>query len=275
MPALYGDCTRGSLLGMCPLVRILRRRVLAATVHAGEADVNQPAPSGERVGAIILAAGSSSRMAGVDKLLLPLHGRPLITYALEAFQECAAVDDIAVVLAAGNAPAILSLLAQFSKVGHAVRGGERRQDSVRAGLESLGACDWVVVHDGARPLVTAEMIERGLEVARPVGAAAAAMPVVDTLKAAREDGAVLRTVSRSGLWAVQTPQVFRWDLLAMAHERVTEDVTDDCAMLEQIGRPVQLYEGSRLNIKVTTPEDSVIAGALLRLRARSRAKGSR
>jgi 2-C-methyl-D-erythritol 4-phosphate cytidylyltransferase len=162
----------------------------------------------------------------------------------------------------------------FKKVARTCLGGARRQDSVRNGLFTLTGCEWIVVHDGARPLVTPEIIARGLECARKVGAAAAAVPVVDTLKAAHDDGRVIRTVPREGLWAVQTPQVFRHDVLLRAHERVRDDVTDDCAMVERTGQPVLLYEGSRLNFKVTTPEDLQIADVVLRaLRPRARSGG--
>lgn len=219
-------------------------------------------------GAIVVAAGESRRMGGQDKLLIAVGGRPLITHTLRAFETCAAVAQVVVVLSEHNAAGVLPLLRPFRKVTRTCRGGRRRQDSVRNGLYTLPACDWVVVHDGARPLVTPAIISRGLAVARQTGAAAAAMPVVDTLKAAREDGTVIRTVPRAGLWAVQTPQVFRYDLLLAAHEQIAEDVTDDCAMLERLGHPVRLYEASRLNLKVTTPEDVDIADALLRRRHR-------
>lgn len=225
--------------------------------------------SGTSAGAIVLAAGSSHRMQGQDKLLLPLAGRPLITHTLRAFEQTAEIEQVVVVLAAHNAEAILPLLRHFKKVTHTCMGGRRRQDSVRHGLYTLPAFDWIVVHDGARPFVTPALIRRGLEAARRTGAAAAAVPVTDTLKAAQADGLVLRTVPREGLWAVQTPQVFRYDLLLQAHEQVSEDVTDDCAMLERLGHPVLLYEGSRLNFKVTTPEDAWLAEAV----ARARRKG--
>ena len=220
-------------------------------------------------GAIIVAAGSSTRMGGQDKLLAAVGGRPLITHTLRAFEACAAVEQVVVVLSEANAGAVLPLLRPFRKVTRTCKGGARRQDSVRNGLYSLPASDWVVVHDAARPLVTPGLISHGLAAARETGAAAAAVPVVDTLKAAREDGTVIRTVPREGLWAVQTPQVFRYDLLLAAHEQVTEDMTDDCAMLERLGHPVRLYHGSTLNLKVTSPEDTTVVDALLRSRSRT------
>lgn len=217
-------------------------------------------------GAIIVAAGSSRRMGGQDKVLTSLAGKPLITHTLRAFEACTAIDQIVVVLSEANAEAVLPLLRPFKKVTRTCLGGSRRQDSVRHGLYTLTACDWVVVHDGARPLVTPGMISQGLAVAQETGAAAAGMPVIETLKAAHADGSVIRTVPREGLWAIQTPQVFRYDILLTAHEQVTDDVTDDCAMVERLGNPIRLYEGSRLNVKVTTPEDIRLADALLRQR---------
>jgi 2-C-methyl-D-erythritol 4-phosphate cytidylyltransferase len=220
--------------------------------------------TGISAGAIVVAAGSSRRMRGQDKLLAVVAGRPLLAHTLRAFEACTAVEQVVVVLSEVNAEAVLPLLRAFRKVSRTAPGGARRQDSVRNGLYTLSPCDYVIVHDGARPMVTPGIISHGLVVAREVGAAAAAVPVVDTLKATREDGEVIRTVPREGLWAVQTPQVFRYDVLLAAHERVTEDVSDDCAMVERLGHPVRLYEGSRLNLKVTTPEDLRIVDALLR-----------
>jgi 2-C-methyl-D-erythritol 4-phosphate cytidylyltransferase len=162
------------------------------------------------------------------------------------------------------------LVAQHSldKVFAVCQGGSRRQDSVRLGLEALEPCDWVLVHDGARLLIE-PVISEGLSAARETGAAVPAVPIADTVKAAGADGTVARTVDRSRLWAAQTPQVFRYDLLLRAHREVTADVTDDAAMLEALGLPVKLYPGSPLNIKVTTPQDLRTAEALLRETARS------
>ncbi|MBI1886179.1 MAG: 2-C-methyl-D-erythritol 4-phosphate cytidylyltransferase [Chloroflexi bacterium] len=201
----------------------------------------------------------------VDKLFAPLAGRPLLAHTLAAFQACSPIDRIALVTAGENVEKARRLIADagFDKVAAVCEGGPRRQDSVRAGLDALGPCEWVVVHDGARPLVTPELIERGLEAARDTGAAVAAVPCADTVKEADRQGLVLRTVDRSSLWVVQTPQVFRYDLLRGAHDQVTDDVTDDAAMMEALGHAVRLYQGSRLNLKVTTPEDLRLAEAVL------------
>ncbi|MDZ4278345.1 MAG: 2-C-methyl-D-erythritol 4-phosphate cytidylyltransferase, partial [Dehalococcoidia bacterium] len=139
----------------------------------------------------------------------------------------------------------------------------RRQDSVRAGLEALGPCQWVVVHDGARPLVTKELIERGLAEAQATGASCCALPVPDTVKEADEAGDIARTLDRSRLWLAQTPQTFRYELLLKAHEQAAGAATDDAALVEALGVKVRLYEGSPRNLKVTTPEDLGIVRALL------------
>jgi len=221
--------------------------------------------------AIVLAAGGSRRM-GRDKLLLRVAGRPLLAHSLVAFEACAVVDEVVVVLAATNARDVLPLLAEFPKVTRTCMGGRRRQDSVRAGLHTIAPREYVVVHDGARPLVTPELIAAGVAAARETGAAAAAVPVVDTLKETDGHAVVRRTVAREALWAVQTPQVFRHDLLLRAHNAAIEEVTDDCALVEAIGGRVKLYPGSRANLKVTTPDDVAIVEALLRARRAKRAR---
>ena len=219
------------------------------------ADFRSPIAPG--LGAVIVAAGSGTRMGGFDKLFTEVAGRPLLAHAIAAFQECAAVEQIVLVLSAENVERGEALVRaqDFSKVCTVVSGGERRQDSVRLGLEALGECEYVAVHDGGRPLVTVDLIERGLEAARRAGAAVAALPLVDTIKEAGADGLVVRTVDRSRLWAAQTPQVFRRDLLMRAHREISADVTDDAAMLEVLGVPVKVFPGDRRNIKVTTAED--------------------
>ncbi|MDO8613390.1 MAG: 2-C-methyl-D-erythritol 4-phosphate cytidylyltransferase [Dehalococcoidia bacterium] len=223
------------------------------------------------VGAIIVAAGGSTRMHGADKLFADLGGRPLLARSLQPFQDSPLVERIVLVLSAANLERGRALAAEcgIDKLAAACEGGPRRQDSVRLGLEALGPCEWVLVHDGARPLVTTELIERGLAAARETGAAVAAVAVSDTVKLAAPDGTVERTLDRKGLWAAQTPQVFRYDLLLRAHREVTAEVTDDVAMLEALGLPVKLYEGSPANIKVTTPEDLRLAEALLEAGAAS------
>lgn len=203
-------------------------------------------------------------MAGADKLFTEVAGQPLLAHAIAPFQECASIERIVLVMAPLNLKRGRDLVERygFTKAIALVKGGERRQDSVRLGLEALGGCEYVAVHDGARPLATPELIARGLEAARETGAAAPALPIADTVKEAGPNGIVLRTLDRSRLWAVQTPQVFRYELLLRAHREITADVTDDAAMVEALGEPVRLFEGSRANIKVTTVEDLTLIKAL-------------
>ena len=204
-------------------------------------------------------------MAGADKLFSEVAGWPLLAHAIAPFQQSSSINAIILVMAPLNLKRGRELVERygFTKATALLKGGERRQDSVRLGLEALGECDYVAVHDGARPLVTSELIERGREAARETGAAAPAVPIADTVKEAGPDRVVVRTVERSRLWAVQTPQVFRYELLVRAHREVTEDVTDDAAMVEALGGRVRLFEGDRRNVKVTTVEDLESVRALV------------
>lgn len=224
----------------------------------------------EETGAVIVAAGRGERMDGADKLWAPLTDaggatRPLLAYSLRAFQSCSAIDRIVLVVAAGAGERARALARSegLDKVCAVVPGGARRQDSVRAGLEALAPCDWVAVHDGARPLVTPELIERGIEAARETGASCCAVPAADTVKEADENLLAVRTLDRRRVWLAQTPQTFRYDLLLDAHRRCESDATDDASMVEALGVKVRLYEGSRRNMKVTTQEDLALVQALL------------
>jgi len=153
---------------------------------------------------------------------------------------------------------------EWSKVTDVCLGGLRRQDSVAAGLRLLGDCGWVIIHDGARPLVTVALIERALAAARETGAAVPAVPVKDTIKAVDGEGFVRETLPRADLRAVQTPQVFRADIIRAAYQATTDDVTDDASLVERLGCRVKLFPGADDNIKITTPEDLLIAGVLWR-----------
>jgi len=221
--------------------------------------------SQESVGAIVAAAGRSERMDGRDKLFTLVGGKPLLVHTISVFHRCRAVDRVVLVLSPENIERGRELVAEagFGKVAAICQGGERRQDSVRNGLEALASCQWVVVHDGARPLVTAELIERGLEAAKETGAAIAALPIRDTIKEVEPSGLIGRTISRARLWAAQTPQVFRYDILREAHQRVQGEATDDAALVEKLGYQVKVFEGSPLNIKVTTAVDLALVEALL------------
>ena len=223
-----------------------------------------------QAGAIIVAAGQSRRMDSVDKLFLPILGMPLIAHTLAAFEAAPSVQTIVLVLSRANVEQGKALVRKhgFAKVHQVCLGGERRQDSVRQGLERLTPYPWVVIHDGARPCVEPELIERGLEEAYRWGSAVAAVPVKDTVKIVGAQGMVIETPDRQKLWAAQTPQVFSWDVLQRAHGQTGIDIeaTDDAALVERLGNPVHIFFGSYANIKVTTREDVVLAEALLRRR---------
>ena len=208
-------------------------------------------------------------MGGVDKIMAQLCGRPLVTHSLDAFENSPLVARVVLVGPREGVDAHHGLVAErgYGKV-QVVPGGERRQDSVRSGLDALGAVDWTIVHDGARPCIDAAMIEAGLRAATETGAAAPAQPLSDTIKEIDDTGKVVRTLERDRLRAAQTPQVFSTALLRRAHDQVREDVTDDAAMIEMTGGSVRLFPGPPENLKVTTPLDLEIAEAILRRRDR-------
>jgi 2-C-methyl-D-erythritol 4-phosphate cytidylyltransferase len=237
-----------------------------------ERDIKMKRSSAERVGAVVVAAGSSRRMEGVDKVFTPLAGEPLLVHVLRVFEECHLVDEVVVVLSAAGLERGRELVAMhgLSKVTALCLGGERRQDSVAQGLSKLEDCCWVVIHDGARPCVTADLIERGLDEARETGAAIAAVPVKETLKVVDAERLIRDTPKRENLWLAQTPQVFRFDIMIQAHQQVKDEVTDDAAMAEALGHKVRVYMGSYGNVKVTTPEDLALAEIILRERRESR-----
>ena len=225
-----------------------------------------------KVGAIVVAAGESRRMAGKDKIFAPLMGQPLIWYSLNTLNSAPQIDAIVLVLPRENVTGGRELVRDhgWHKVRDVCPGCERRQDSVRTGLDRLHDSVWIIVHDGARPFLEQRLIVTGLAEAKHTGAALAAVPVRDTIKSAGADLLVTDTLQRDRLWAAQTPQVFRRDLLAEAHRRISEDVTDDASMIERIGGKVRIFPGSPSNIKVTTPEDLPIAEAILQARKSGR-----
>jgi 2-C-methyl-D-erythritol 4-phosphate cytidylyltransferase len=205
-------------------------------------------------------------MGGVDKMFAPINGRPALARVLDTFQRCKKIDQIVVVMGAENIETCRRLVKAegWSKVTDIVIGGKRRQDSVAEGLKRVEDTEWVVIHDGARPLVTADLIERGLAAAKETGAAVAAVPVTDTIKEVLDKEIVSRTLSRENLRAVQTPQVFRNDIIQKAYKNFVGDVTDDAALVERAGYKVKLYLGSYANIKITTPDDLAVAEALVK-----------
>lgn len=220
----------------------------------------------QRVGAIIVGAGSSSRMGGVDKIFAPLAGKPLVAHTVAAFEASPLVERIVLVLSENNLEAGRQLMARekWSKVGGDILpGGLRRQDSVKAGLERLQDCFWIMIQDGARPLVDSALIEAGLNAAQESGAAIAAVPAADTIKESLDGQWVSLTPERRMLWAAQTPQVFRFDIIKKAYSLACGDTTDDAALVEAVGTRVKLFPGGYHNIKITTQVDLITAEAII------------
>ena len=224
-----------------------------------------------RCAALVAAAGSSTRMGGgTNKLLLPLDGIPVLIRTLDALQRAERVDEIIVATREEELVEIAQLCHTYgiTKCKKVVRGGESRAHSVMlAALEADKSMELLAVQDGARPLVTPALIDSVIAAAIRCGAAAPAVPVKDTIKCVREDGAVAQTLDRSALRAVQTPQVFTADVLKAALQSVLEqgiEVTDDCGAVERLGKVVFLTEGEETNLKITTPADLVLAEAILK-----------
>jgi 2-C-methyl-D-erythritol 4-phosphate cytidylyltransferase len=217
-------------------------------------------------GAVIVAAGSASRMGGIDKVMAELGGEPMIKRTVRAFQECDAVKYIVIVTREDLILPIHNLCREFPKVMEVVAGGKTRQESVQRGVNALDQkVELVAIHDGARPLITWQLIDRCIRAGNTYGAAAPAIPVKDTIKTV-EGGIVVNTPDRSKLRAVQTPQVFDLDLLQGALLKAQQDgaeVTDDCSAVERLGMKIKIVEGDEKNLKVTTPMDLKIAEMLL------------
>ena len=217
-------------------------------------------------GAVIVAAGTASRMGGIDKVMAPLRGEPLLLHSVREFQNCDAIREIVIVTREDLLMEVMSLCDRFSKVRGVVVGGADRPASVQAGLNNLSdKVKLVAVHDGARPLITWQVIDRTVRAAHSYGAAAPAIPVKDTVKVVK-GGIVSSTPDRNTLQAVQTPQVFDLQLLKGALIKAQKDktpITDDCSAVENMGMSVKIVEGDERNLKVTTPMDLKIAELLL------------
>ena len=217
-------------------------------------------------GAVIVAAGSASRMGGIDKVMAPLQGEPLLVRTVRTFQESDVIREIVIVTRKDLLPRVKALCAGFDKVKTVVEGGTDRASSVSAGLDALSKrVALAAIHDGARPLVSLEVIERTVRAANTYSAAAPAIPVKDTIKTV-QGGIVTETPDRSKLQAVQTPQVFDLDLLLGALKNAADkklSITDDCSAVEAMGMSVKIVEGDERNIKVTTPLDLKIARMFL------------
>jgi 2-C-methyl-D-erythritol 4-phosphate cytidylyltransferase len=223
--------------------------------------------------ALVLAAGAGRRIGGnTAKVFLPLAGRPLLLRTLDRVFSARSIEQVVLVVAASEVARCEALL----RADAALRGrpwllqigGATRQQSAKRGLAKIGSdIDIVMIHDGARPLVSASLIDRCVEAVAEKGAVAVGLPVRDTIKMVSEDRRIQSTPERSSLWEIQTPQVFKRELIVDAHERAERDgveVTDDAMLVERLGKPVFIIDGERTNLKVTVPEDVWLAESLIR-----------
>jgi len=225
-----------------------------------------------RVVALIPAAGRGRRMGSEKpKAILPLGGIPLITHTLREFEACRQVDEILALVPAEEVPLFADEIlrrAGLKKVSQLLAGGPERQDSVYLGLKAIGGkADFVIIHDGARPFVSPDLIARALSETRSYRAVVVGLPAGDTIKEVSAQREVLRTLERSRLWAIQTPQSFEYNLIMEAHEKAREEGfygTDDASLVERLKIPVRIIEGSRFNLKISTPEDLILGEALLK-----------
>jgi len=227
--------------------------------------------------AIVLAGGTGKRMgAATNKQFLLLDNRPILVHSLQIFEDCRPVDGVYLVVNQRDLPLIQEEVLEtyrFNKIVKLVIGGRLRQDSVRNGLEAIDeACDIVVVHDAARPFVPPAFVEKSISLMEMFDAIIPALPVKDTIKAISKEGFVSKTLERDSLWHVQTPQTFKYDLIIKAYREGSAKKLigyDDATFVEHLGKRVKVIEGSPYNIKITTPEDLVIAKGIL-----SQIKGS-
>ncbi len=220
----------------------------------------------KKCGAVIVAAGSASRMGGIDKVMAPLQAEPMILRTVRSFAQSDVIREIVVVTRQDLIQPIMELCRDFSKVRAVIAGGSSRQKSVEIGLHALSKdIKLAAIHDGARPLISQAVIDRTVRAANTYGAAAPGIPVKDTMKVA-QGGVIVATPDRSKLRAIQTPQVFDIDLLKGALHKAWQEnaeLTDDCSAVERLGMSVKIVEGDEKNLKVTTPMDLKIAQMLL------------
>lgn len=223
--------------------------------------------------AIVLAAGQGKRMnSKVQKQFLELGGKPLLYYSLKCFQDSGMIRDIILVTGAESVPFCKEEIVEkygLTKVTKVIPGGKERYDSVYEGLLSCENSDFVLIHDGARPFITEEIIRRGIQGVEKTGACVIGMPSKDTVKIADTQGYVAETPERSSVWTIQTPQIFEYNLIREAHEKIRcrdmSAITDDAMVVEQeTGVKIVLVEGSYKNLKITTPEDLDIADIFLK-----------
>lgn len=232
----------------------------------------------ERCAAVIVAAGSGKRMGTkISKQYLEINGKPILAHTLEVFEQADRITDIYLVVGAEQTAYVSEQIVEkygYGKVRAVLAGGAERYDSVYRGILAAEGAEYLFIHDGVRPFVTEEIIEEGYRTAGMYGCAICGVPSKDTVKITDENGCVVQTPLRSNVWNVQTPQIFRYDLIRRAYDRIqSEDrtgVTDDAMVLERMGEvPVRMYRGSYMNIKITTPEDLAVAAEFIKEREKN------
>jgi 2-C-methyl-D-erythritol 4-phosphate cytidylyltransferase len=222
---------------------------------------------------VIVSAGKGLRfMEGKKKQFYFLGGKPILAHTLDRFETCALIRSILLVVGQEDMDYCLKEVIEkykFQKVSQIVPGGKRRQESVKNGMDALPKdAEIVAIHDGVRPFVTKAMIEDSIHSAVRYGAVVLAMPVKETIKMSNPDGTVLKTLDRESLWQIQTPQTFQVNIIKAAYHRATEDGfvgTDDASLVERIGVKVHILPGSYTNIKITTPEDLLLANLFVKM----------
>ena len=233
------------------------------------------------VSAIIVAAGSSRRM-GFDKLFAPLAGQPVLWHSLKAFSDCPEVHEILIVTREDGMDQVEALVAaeRLLKVTKVISGGKERHISVWNGLQAVNSAgsEFVAIHDGARPLTTPKLIKACLELAKVHGAACCASQIPDTVKRASLERMVTESVERTGLWAMQTPQIFSSGLILQAYASLManhEMVTDEVSAVQRLGKKIALLKNDDWNLKITFPHDLELAEHVLELRAKKKAKAAK
>ena len=222
-----------------------------------------------KVTAVIPAAGSGKR-TGAKKQFLEILGKPIIFMTASVFEDCQAIDDIIIVVGRDDIELTKSILKDFKKIKDVVAGGEERQDSVLSGIEAIvpeSDDDIVVIHDGARPLITKELISSAVTEAKVSKAVVVGVPSKDTIKTVSPENIIMETLDRGSIWLVQTPQAFHFSVIKQAYERAQKikyRATDDSKLVERLGISVKMIMGSYENIKITTKEDLSIAEAILK-----------
>lgn len=227
-----------------------------------------------KISAIIVAAGKGKRMGmNYNKQYILLANKPIVAHTVEVFENMNLIDEIILVVGKGEVDLVKGSIIDkynFKKVVHVLEGGAERQDSVYNGLKAVSNdCSIVLIHDGARPFVESNIIEEGITVAKESGASVVAVPVKDTVKIVNENMEVSHTPNRETLWAVQTPQIFKYKLLLDAYEKLQNSnmkFTDDAMLIEKLGHIVKIIKGSYENIKITTPEDLILGEGILKNR---------